>query len=106
MILSENITIPKLEISKFCNRWRITELALFGSVLRNDFSSESDLDFLATFAHEANWGLFDHMRMKDELAEIFQRDIDLFSREAIELNHNPYRRHEILDSAKIVYVEG
>jgi predicted nucleotidyltransferase len=54
------VTIPMDEITKFCQRWKIRELALFGSALRDDFSPDSDLDILVTFDADAEWGLFDH----------------------------------------------
>ena len=59
--------LPQTEILEFCSRWRIAELALFGSALRDDFGPDSDLDMLVTFSPEANWGLLDHSLMKQEL---------------------------------------
>lgn len=72
-------------------------------VLRDDFAPDSDLDIVATFAPEADWSLFDHVRMERELADLLGREIDLFGRRAVELGHNWIRRREILNTAEIVY---
>ncbi len=54
-----NLNLPRNEIARFCQRWKIREMALFGSVLRDDFSPDSDIDILVTFADDAKWGLLD-----------------------------------------------
>jgi len=56
---------PRDEIRSFCRKWQITELAIFGSALRPDFGTDSDIDLLARFAPGAVWGVFDHVRMED-----------------------------------------
>ncbi len=99
-----NIELPKDQITKFCNRWHIHELAFFGSVLRDDFGPDSDLDILITFAEEANWSLLDHLRMEEELQKILLRKIDLFTKRAVEQSHNQLRRQKILSTAEVVYV--
>jgi predicted nucleotidyltransferase len=98
------IELPREQLAEFCRRWRIRELALFGSVLRDDFRQDSDLDVLATFASGTDWSLLDHVRMEQELAEILGRKIDVLSRRAVEQSHNPLRRQQILDTAQVVYV--
>ena len=97
------IDIPLPVIADFCRRWKITELAVFGSALRDDFRPDSDIDFLVTFAPDAQWSLFDHMAAEQELAEIVGRKVDLVSRTAIEGSHNWIRRKAILASAQVVY---
>lgn len=104
--LLTNIPLPQAKIAEFCQRWKINEFALFGSVLRSDFGPESDLDILVTFAPEADWSLFDHVRMQQELNQLLNRKIDLFSRRAVEQSHNEPRRREILESAQAIYVTG
>jgi len=94
------------DVADFCRRWRIRELALFGSALRDDFSDRSDLDLLVTFAPDADWSLLDHVRMQMELSDLLGRPVDLVSRRAIERSSNPIRRREILGTARIVYAEG
>lgn len=87
----------------FCHRWKITELALFGSALRVDFRTDSDLDFLATFSQQAEWGLLDHTAMQEELSNYFNRTIDLVSRKGVEQSANSRRRRRILETAEVVY---
>jgi len=92
------IPIPREAITTFCRRWKISEFALFGSVLRDDFGPDSDVDVLVSFAPEAAYSLFDLVHMEDELREIFSRDVDLVTRKAVERNPNPWRREAILGS--------
>jgi len=99
-----NIYIPKKQIADFCRRWHISEFSLFGSVLRGDFDTKSDIDVLVTFSHGTNWSLLDHLRMEEELADFLGRKIDLLSKRALEKSHNWIRRKEILDTAEVVYV--
>ena len=87
----------------FCRRWRIQELALFGSALREDFGADSDVDLLVTFTPEAAWSLLDHIQMQTELSELLGRPVDLVSRRAIEGSANPIRKREILTNARTVY---
>ena len=96
--------IPSDKISDYCKRWKITELALFGSAVRDDFNLESDIDVLVTFDRDAHWTLFDMVDMQEELKEIFGRDVDLVSRRGIESSQNYLRRKEILSSAKVIHV--
>ena len=102
----KNIVLPQKEIADYCRRWQISEFALFGSVLRDDFGPDSDLDILVTFKPGADWSLFDHLRMEEELSHLFNRKIDLLSRRAVEHSHNKPRRQEILNGAQVVYVSG
>jgi hypothetical protein len=92
------------KIADYCRRWKITEFALFGSALKDDFSPESDIDVLVTFDKDANWTLFDMVDMREELRNIFGRDVDLVSRRGIESSQNYLRRKAILSSAKVIYV--
>lgn len=97
------VNLPKDEIAEFCHKWQIKEFAVFGSVLRDDFRADSDLDVLVTFDPKAQWTLFDHVDMQDELAVLLGRSVDLVSRRGIERSQNHIRRRAILDSARIVY---
>ena len=80
--------------------WKISEFALFGSVLRDDFRPDSDVDVLINFAVDANWSLYDRIDMADELKEIFGRDVDLVTKKGL---RNPFRRHSILTTKKVLY---
>ena len=95
--------VPDREtLTAFCQRWRIAELAFFGSVLRYDFRPESDVDVLVAFAPDACWGLLDFVVMQDELSTILGRQVDLVSRRAVEHSSNWIRREAILGSAERV----
>jgi len=98
------LEIPKKAVADFCQRWEISQLALFGSVLRADFRSDSDVDVLVSFAPETHWTLLDCVRMEQELAGILGRPVDLVSRRAVEQSSNPTRRRHILESMVPVYV--
>ena len=93
-------------VERFCRRWKIRVLAMFGSVLRDDFRPDSDVDVLVTFDLSADWGLFEHMQMKEELEALLGRKVDLVNRRAIERSPNWIRRDAILGSAETVYVAG
>ncbi|MCJ7546572.1 MAG: nucleotidyltransferase family protein [Deltaproteobacteria bacterium] len=103
-MIEATMQMPRDQIAEFCRRWHIKEIALFGSVLRDDFGPESDLDILVSFSAEADWGLLDHLKMEQELTDIFNRKIDLFTKRAVEQSHNRLRRQEILRTAEVVYV--
>jgi len=92
--------IPISRIEDFCRRWHIVEFALFGSILREDMRPDSDVDVLVTFADDAWLSLYDWVDMEDELRGIFGRDVDLVSKSGL---RNPFRRHEILRTQKVIY---
>jgi predicted nucleotidyltransferase len=97
--------IPELVFDRdrldgFCRRWRIQELALFGSVLRSDFRPDSDVDVLVTFEPDAPWTLWDLSRMRAELKELFGREVDLVEKKAL---RNPFRRQAILADQRVIY---
>lgn len=87
-------------IEQFCQRWNIRELSLFGSVLRDDFTPDSDVDVLISFDPAADWDYWNWPAMKDDLQKIFGRPIDLVVKESL---RNPFRRHRILSERKIVH---
>lgn len=99
------ISVPEEKIKLFCLKWRIKELSFFGSVLRDDFAPESDIDVLIDFLPDASWG-WDVVDMKNELASILGRNIDFVSKSAILSSENPYRKNEILNSAKVIYEQA
>jgi uncharacterized protein len=98
------IELPYDALADFCRRWKILKLEVFGSVLRDDFGPDSDIDFLVTYDPQARWSLFDVVRAQNELASILGRSVDLVSRKPIEKSRNWIRRHLILDSARTIYV--
>ena len=97
------IAIPSDRIAAFCERWRVVELALFGSAVTDDFGPRSDVDVRVSFEPGSRHTLFDMVRMEDELSGLFGRNIDLVTRAAVEGSRNHIRRRAILDSAQVVY---
>ena len=94
---------PTETLRDFCRRWQIVELALFGSVLRDDFGPDSNVDVLVSFAEGAGHSLFELDDMESELKEIFGREVDLVTRRGIESSPNYLRRNAILGSAETIY---
>jgi len=94
------IGVDRARIEEFCRKWKVAELALFGSVLRDDFGPDSDVDVLVELEDDAPWNAFDWVDMIEELKGIFGRDVDLIEKAAI---RNPFRRHTILRTREVVY---
>jgi hypothetical protein len=97
------ISLPHEAIAQFCDRWKVQEFYLFGSVLRSDFRADSDIDVMVQFAPDAQWG-FEIVDMKQELEDLFQRKVDLLTKKSIENSDNWLRRQEILKTARLIYV--
>lgn len=104
--MSARIRIDSERVADFCRRWGVVEFSLFGSVLRDDFRPDSDVDVLVRFAPDTKVSLFDLARMQDELGELLGRRVDLVEREAVERSENYIRRKHILSSVEPVYVAG
>ena len=98
--MKTKIRIPRKKVAEFCRRWGVVEFSLFGSVLREDFRPDSDVDVLVTFSQEAQISLFDLVQMKIDLEKIFHRPVDIIEKDALE---NPFRKREILRTAQVVY---
>ena len=98
--MSLAIDIDREKIAAFCRKWRITEFSLFGSVLRDDFRPDSDVDVMVSFTPEAGWSLLDLARMEQELETLFDRPVDLVERSGIERSRNPFRKRSVLASAE------
>jgi hypothetical protein len=96
----QNLEINQERIKEFCQRWKIAEFSLFGSVLREDFNPESDVDVLISFEPDIPWSLFDWVDMVEELKNIFGRDVDLVETSGL---RNPFRRKEILSRRQVIY---
>ncbi len=94
------IFLLKDEVTAFCQRWKVAEFAIFGSALRQDFDALSDIDVLVSFDDLAEITLLDLAQMQIELERLFNRPVDLVEKAAL---RNPYRRKEILETAKVVY---
>jgi predicted nucleotidyltransferase len=95
-----HLEVPKEALKDFCHRWKIEELSVFGSVLRSDFRTDSDIDVLATFSGDADWSIFDLSRMHEELSNLVGRKVDVIEQAGL---RNPFRRREIMSSRRIIY---
>ena len=94
-----NIDIPSQEIAAFCQNHHIRQLALFGSVLRDDFGPESDVDVLVEFEPEARVGYQRFFRLQDELSALFKREVDLFTPNSLK----PFARARAMQSKAVIY---
>ena len=98
------MTVDRERIAEFCRTHQIERLAFFGSVLRDDFRPDSDVDVLVTLSPGARCGLFEMVRMEEELGAILGRKVDLIERASVEQSENYIRRRYILESEEPVYV--
>ena len=95
-----HIDFDHSRIMDFCRKWKATRMAFFGSVLREDFRPDSDIDVMLTFHADAHWSLFDIVDMKLELEEIFMRDVDILEEGTV---RNPIKRRCIDENIEVVY---
>jgi uncharacterized protein len=100
------IELSMERIIEFCQQWQVTEFALFGSVLRDDFRPDSDIDVMVQFHPDAHPTFLSLDQMEAELQTIFDRKVDLITRQGIETSRNYLRRREILSSAQVIYATG
>jgi predicted nucleotidyltransferase len=98
-ITNAHISIPGRRLTSLCRRYRVRKLALFGSVLRDDFHSDSDVDVLVAFEPDAHIGFVMLSRMQRELSDLFQRPVDLVPMDGLK----PVIRESVLSSAQDVY---
>jgi predicted nucleotidyltransferase len=97
--MSVRISIPRGEIAAFCRRNHIRKLSLFGSVLRDNFGPESDVDMLVEFEPGARISLFDMAALEIELAELVGRKVDLRTPEEL----SRYFRQQVIETAERLY---
>jgi hypothetical protein len=97
------VALPPAQLAEFCRRWSITELAVFGSAVRDDFGPASDLDVLVRFDTGVRYGLLDVGRMEEDLALIAGRPVDVVTRQGLEASKDHRLRDEIERSSKVVY---
>lgn len=98
--------LPMEKVAEFCHKWQVTEFALFGSILRDDFRPDSDIDVMVQFHPDAHPTFRTLDQMEAELKTILNRDVDLITRQGIETSRNYLRRHAILSSAQVIYATG
>ena len=98
--MNSQVPLDQEAVAAFCKKWRIRELSLFGSALRDDFGPESDLDFLVTFEVGVPLDISDLVEMKEELQSRYGRPVDIVEKEAL---RNPWRIREILSAREVIY---
>ena len=98
--MNPQVQLDRSALASFCRKWRIRELSVFGSALRDDFGPESDLDFLVSFEPGASWDLWDLVGLREDLMSIAGREVDIVAKEAL---RNPYRRREILANREVIH---
>lgn len=103
MSMDCRIKLPRQAIEEYCRRWKIVRLEFFGSVLRDDFGPESDIDLLVSFDPDNRWSLLDLVEMEQELGKVLGRKVDLVERSSIEKSPNWIRRQDILSTAREYY---
>lgn len=94
------IALDPALVADLCDRYAIQELSLFGSVLRDDFRPDSDVDILVEFASGAQIGLFDLVQIKEELCSSLGREVDLVTRRML----SPFFRDDVLSRREVIYV--
>lgn len=99
------IDLPRERIVAFCKKWKIQELAFFGSLVTGDFGPDSDIDVLVRYRPGAKRSLLEHAGAREELAEILGRPVDLVSKHAIERSQNKHKRQTILGEARVYYLD-
>lgn len=93
------LDLPMEQIAAICRKYHVRELSLFGSVLRDDFGPESDVDFLVVFEPEARIGFVKLFGLQHEFEELLQRSVDVVPKDGL----NPVIRKAVLDSARVIY---
>ncbi len=102
--MAYRIDMPQEAIANFCHRWRIRELAIFGSALREDFRPDSDVDVLVAFEPGVQWGFQHWLEMTRELETLLGPKVDLVERRLVEQSKNYIRRQHILSHLEHIYV--
>lgn len=99
MRVLDRIEINEEKVAEICRRYQVRELALFGSVLRDDFREDSDIDILVEYEPDARVGLYAHFDVAEELAQLLGRKVDLISKRGL----NPLIRDEVLAASQPLY---
>lgn len=103
MDIYQRLNTDRTYVNRICQQWQIVELALFGSVLRDDFNQNSDIDLLVTFAEDAKITFFDLDTIEHQFSLLFNRAVDVVTKRSIENSHNWIRKNNILNHSQIIY---
>jgi predicted nucleotidyltransferase len=98
--MTVQIAVDREQVEAFCRKWKVKEFSIFGSAIRNDFRPDSDVDVMVVFEEGEHWDLFDLVYMRDELKEIFGREVDMVEKRTL---RNPFRKHHILNHREVIY---
>lgn len=101
--LYENIAIPQAQIAAVCRHHHVRKLAVFGSVLRDDFGPDSDVDMLVEFESDYPPTLTTLLTLERELTETLNRQVDLGEQQSVVEDPNYIRRNRILNSLQVIY---
>lgn len=93
-------SIPTQSLAEFCRRWKIEQFGLIGSMARGEPRADSDVDVVLRFSLDAEWSLFDIVTMRDELAAMFGRPVDIIEESAV---RNPYMLDSIRRTKRVLY---
>jgi predicted nucleotidyltransferase len=99
-MVNPHLKATRDDIAAFCRQWDVEEMALFGSIVREDFGPNSDVDVMIRFAPDARRSLRDLVRMHDDLAQLFGRDVDIVESGQVT---NPFRRRSIERDLTVIY---
>src|SRR5262245_23197084 len=98
-MVAGHVDLPLDRIAEICRKYRVRELSLFGSALRDDFRPDSDIDLLVDFLPNHGVGLFEYLQCQDELANLFHRRVDLIQKSGLKR----FIRSEIMQSSRVIY---
>lgn len=101
--LYQRLNISPAILNDFCQQAQIVELALFGSIIRDDFRPDSDIDILITFAPDRRISLLEFVGIEQQLEELCNRSVDLLEKSVVEKDDNWIRRNEILGNYQVIY---
>ncbi len=102
-LIQQRLKLSQIDINKICEEWNIRKMSLFGSILRDDFNDNSDIDILVQFNPDARQGLLTLARLKHYLEDMTQRSVDVVVQESVENSENWIRKQEILNTAQVIY---
>ena len=104
-IIHQRLKLSQEDITNICEEWNIRKLSLFGSILRDDFNENSDIDLLIQFEPDARQGLLMLAKLKHHLEDMTQRSVDVVVQESVENSENWIRKQEILNTAQVIYCQ-
>ena len=99
----QRLGIKSKQLQAFCQKAKIIELCLFGSILRDDFRPDSDIDILVTFIRNINISLLQFVDLEYQLKDLLKRNVDLIEKSVVDKDFNWIRRQGILNNYQVIY---